>query len=106
TERLIKEYHQMLKKGTTDEKRYGIGGYKTIPNIAGTQKVAQPYEVPDLMKDLIEKYNVLPFVELEDILTFHHDFELIHPFQDGNGRVGRIIMFRECLRNDITPFII
>nr|WP_225941971.1 Fic family protein [Sporosarcina limicola] len=106
TERLIKEFHQMLKKGTTDEKRYGVGRYKGIPNIAGNQKVAQPYEVPELMEGLLEKYNLLPSVDLEDILSFHHQFELIHPFQDGNGRVGRIIMLRESLRNDVTPFII
>lgn len=106
TERLIKEYHQMLKKGTSDEERYGIGTYKKIPNMVGTQKVAQPYEVPKMMKELLEKYTTLSNVKLEDILAFHYEFELIHPFQDGNGRVGRIIMFRECLKNNVTPFII
>jgi Fic family protein len=105
TERLVKEFHQLLKKGT-DAERYGIGQYKVFPNIAGDQKVAEPHEVPEKMERLVEGYRSLQTVGLEDILTFHHQFELIHPFQDGNGRVGRIIMLRECLRNDVFPFII
>lgn len=96
TERLVKEFHQLLKKGTSDAER----------NIAGDQKVAEPHEVPEKMERLVEDYRSLQTVDLEDILTFHHQFELIHPFQDGNGRVGRIIMLRECLRNDVIPFII
>lgn len=106
TEQLIKELHQILKKGTSDEKWYGIGRYKKIPNIVGEQVVAQPHEVPELMKQLLDDYNCLIDVKLIDILNFHHRFELIHPFQDGNGRVGRIIMFRQCLTHDITPFIV
>ena len=106
TERLIKEYHQLLKQGTTDEDRYGIGQYKEIPNTAGDQPVAEPYEVPGLMDTLLIKYNELSYADLHAILDFHHRFELIHPFQDGNGRVGRLIMFRQCLTNDVTPFII
>lgn len=103
SERLLMEYHQLLKKGTTDEKRYGSGVYKIVPNIAGEQATAQPYEVPELMERLVNEEDIN---DLSDILSFHHRFELIHPFQDGNGRVGRIIMFRQCLVNDITPFII
>lgn len=106
TERLVKEFHQLLKKGTSDAERYGIGQYKVFPNIAGDQKVAEPHEVPEKMERLVEGYRSLQTVDLEDILAFHHQFELIHPFQDGNGRVGRIIMLRECLRNDVIPFII
>lgn len=106
TDRLIKEFHQLLKKGTSDEKRYGVGRYKGNPNIVGGQKVAEPHEVPELMERLLEKYNRQGNIELGDILTFHHQFELIHPFQDGNGRVGRMIMFRECLKHGVTPFII
>lgn len=102
TERLIKEFHQILKKGTLDEERYGIGRYKGIPNIAGEQKVAEPHEVPELMRALLESYDKM----LDDVLRFHHEFELIHPFQDGNGRVGRLIMLRQCLKHNITPFII
>ncbi|WP_449355405.1 Fic family protein [Virgibacillus natechei] len=105
TERLIKEYHQILKKGTLDEKRYGIGKYKRIPNIAGDQKVAEPHEVPEKMSMLMEE-QVQEAKNLDHILHFHHEFELIHPFQDGNGRVGRIIMLRDCLANHIIPFII
>lgn len=106
TERLIKEFHQILKKGTSDEKWYGVGQYKKIPNIIGEQAVAQSHEVPKLMKQLLDDYNCLTDIKLIDILSFHHKFELIHPFQDGNGRLGRIIMFRQCLTHDITPFIV
>ncbi|MBP1970362.1 Fic family protein [Virgibacillus natechei] len=105
TERLIKEFHQILKKGTLDEERYGIGRYKGIPNMAGEQKVAEPHAVPELMRNLLESYDKKD-ATLDDVLRFHHEFELIHPFQDGNGRVGRLIMLRECLKHDITPFII
>lgn len=105
TERLIKEYHQVLKKGMLDEKRYGIGKYKSIPNIAGDQKVAEPHEVAELMSVLLKK-NDQEEKTLDHLLGFHHEFELIYPFQDGNGRVGRIIMLRGCLAHDITPFVI
>lgn len=103
TGRLIKEYHQLLKKGTSDDLNYGVGTYKTIPNIVGDQPTAQPYEVKGLMRKLIEEHSI---VDVNDILKFHHQFELIHPFQDGNGRIGRMIMFRQCLTNNLTPFII
>ncbi|GEN30181.1 Fic family protein [Cerasibacillus quisquiliarum] len=103
TERLIKEYHQILKRNTSDEVRYGSGRYKGIPNIAGDQPTVEPHEVEGLMRDLVENHSIN---NLMDILSFHHQFELIHPFQDGNGRVGRMIMFRQCLEYGITPFII
>lgn len=106
TERLVKEYHQLLKKGTSDEKWYGIGQYKTVPNIIGDQEVSQPHEVPQLMASLLETFNREQPVSLDDVLHFHHSFEAIHPFQDGNGRVGRMIMLRQCLIHNITPFII
>lgn len=103
TERLIREYHQLLKRNTSDEANYGIGKYKEIPNIAGNQPTAEPHEVEDLMYHLVNEH---PINDLMDILSFHHQFQLIHPFQDGNGRVGRIIMFRQCLEHNVTPFII
>lgn len=103
TERLIKEYHQLLKKNTSDEANYGAGKYKGIPNIVGDQATAEPHEVEDLMNRLVNENTIK---SLMDILSFHHQFELIHPFQDGNGRVGRIIMFRQCLEYNLTPFII
>lgn len=106
SERLIKEYHQLLKSGTSDVEKYGIGQYKVFPNIVGDTPVAEPHEVPEKMQRLINSYQNLHDVILEDILSFHYHFETIHPFQDGNGRVGRVIMLRECLRHNITPFII
>lgn len=106
TERLIKEFHQLLKKGTSDVEKYGIGQYKVFPNIVGDTPVAEPHEVPEKMEQLLLSHQSITDVTLEDILTFHHRFESIHPFQDGNGRVGRVLMLRECLLHDITPFII
>ncbi|MEI3612256.1 Fic family protein [Pseudogracilibacillus sp. SO30301A] len=103
TERLIREYHQLLKRNTLDVANYGVEKYKGIPNIVGDQPTAEPHEVEDLMYRLVNEH---PINDLMDILSFHHQFELIHPFQDGNGRVGRIIMFRQCLERDVTPFII
>lgn len=103
-ESLIKEFHQILKKNTTDEEHFGIGRWKKIPNIAGEQKVAEPHQVQEMMEDLLSRYEGEK--TLQDVISFHHEFELIHPFQDGNGRVGRILMLRDCLVNDITPFII
>jgi len=105
--RLIKEYHQLLKKGTTDDQWYGVGQYKSIPNTIGEKQVAQPHEVNELMQKLINDFNKNLAITLSDILTFHYQFEMIHPFQqDGNGRIGRIIMLRQALFNDITPFMI
>lgn len=106
SERLIKEFHQLLKRGTSDEAKYGVGRYKIFPNIAGSQKVSEPHEVAELIEKLLVNYSLCHTIKLADILSFHHQFELIHPFQDGNGRIGRIIMLRECLKHEVTPFII
>lgn len=108
TERLIKGLHAQLKQGTTDSRKgwFAVGDYKRLPNEVGGRETADPEEVAGRMAELIEKYEALPIRTLEDVVAFHAEFEAIHPFQDGNGRVGRLVMFKECLRNDITPFII
>ena len=108
TERLIKGLHAQLKQGTTDSRKgwFAVGDYKRLPNEVGGRETAAPEEVADRMAELIEKYEALPRRTLEDVVAFHAEFEAIHPFQDGNGRVGRLVMFKECLRNGITPFII
>lgn len=105
TETLIKEYQQLLKRNTLHERRYGSGAYKSIPNIVSDVATAQPYEVPEKMAALLEKYDAGEKT-LETVLRFHCGFEKIHPFQDGNGRVGRMILFRECLLHDIAPFVV
>ena len=108
TEELIKHYHTILKRGTSDERKdwFNVGDYKQLQNEVGGILTAEPKEVPVKMKELLNWYNNLSVVTLEDIIRFHYRFERIHPFQDGNGRVGRMIMFKECLKNSITPFII
>lgn len=106
SERLIKEYHQLLKKGTSDDKWYGAGTYKKVPNMIGGVKVAQPYQVKDMMFKLVNEFNEKEVVSLKDVVDFHYKFERIHPFQDGNGRVGRMIMLKQSLLNDITPFVV
>ena len=108
SEKFIKELHLTLKNGTSDSRkeRVAVGEYKKIPNEVGGMDTALPEEVADKMKTLLKEYNVIKEKTLEDILDFHVKFELIHPFQDGNGRVGRLIMFKECLKHNIVPFII
>ena len=106
SERLIQEYQQILKMNTDYKEKYGSGKYKTIPNRVGNIITAEPHKVHEEMKRLIDDYSNKETILIEDILLFHIKFERIHPFQDGNGRVGRIIMFRECLKNNIDPFII
>lgn len=108
TESFIKHLHLLLKLGTSDASRdwFNVGDYKKLPNEVGGMETALPEDVADAMKLLLNRYNSLKSVTFEDILDFHYKFESIHPFQDGNGRVGRLIMFRECLRNGIVPFII
>ena len=108
TERLIKGLHAQLKQSTSDSRKgwFTVGDYKRLPNEVGGRETAAPEEVADRMAELIEKYEALPRRTLEDVVAFHAEFEAIHPFQDGNGRVGRLVMFKECLRNGITPFII
>lgn len=108
SEKFIKELHLVLKSGTKDSRKdwFAVGGYKKLPNEVGGRMTALPEEVADKMKELLSEYNTIKEKTLEDLLEFHVRFERIHPFQDGNGRVGRLIMFKECLKNNIVPFII
>ena len=108
TEEFIKELHLMLKNGTSDSRKdlFAVGDYKKLPNEVGGMNTVIPEEVSDKMKELLNKYNAKEKINFEDILDFHVKFEKIHPFQDGNGRVGRLIMFKECLKYNIVPFII
>lgn len=108
SEKFIKKLHLTLKNGTSDSRKdwFAVGEYKKIPNEVGGMDTALPEEVADKMKTLLKEYNVIKEKTLEDILDFHVKFERIHPFQDGNGRVGRLIMFKECLKHNIVPFII
>ena len=108
TERLIKQLHLLLKTGTSDSQKdwFAIGDYKRLANEVGGQETCPPEDVHKQMKDLISDYNHKRQKTLEDIIDFHVRFEQIHPFQDGNGRIGRLLMFKECLANDIVPFII
>lgn len=106
--RCIKHFHALLKRGTTDEAKdwFCVGGYKRLPNVVGGHETTPPRQVANAMKELLANYQALPSVALEDIIGFHYRFERIHPFQDGNGRLGRLIAFKECLAHDIVPFII
>ena len=108
TEKLIKELHLVLKNGTSDSRKgwFKVGEYKKMPNEAGGMETALPEEIADKMSALLREYNAGEEKTFEDILDFHVKFERIHPFQDGNGRVGRLIMFKECLKHGIVPFII
>ena len=108
TEKFIKKLHLTLKSGTSDSRKewFAVGDYKKMPNEVGGRETALPEEVADKMKALLKAYNAKGMITFEDILDFHVRFERIHPFQDGNGRVGRLIMFKECLKYDIVPFII
>lgn len=107
-EHFIKELHHILKTGTSDSRKdwFAVGEYKRLPNEVGGMQTALPEEVANKMKALLSDYNAVPKKTLDDILDFHVRFERIHPFQDGNGRVGRLIMFKECLKYNIVPFII
>ena len=108
SEPFIKTLHRTLKSGTSDSRKdwFAVGDYKKIPNEVGGRDTTAPEEVPTEMKQLLASYNRKPDKTLEDLIAFHVAFESIHPFQDGNGRVGRLILFKECLKNDIVPFII
>lgn len=108
SERLIKRLHFMLKNGTSDSRKdwFAVGEYKRLPNEVGGRETTAPEDVQKDTRELLAEYNASKPKTLEDILEFHYRFECIHPFQDGNGRVGRLIMFKECLRNNIVPFII
>ena len=108
TENFIKNLHLTLKSGTSDSRKdwFNVGDYKKLPNEVGGKETASPEIVAKEIKELLSEYNNKSRHTLEEILDFHYKFEIIHPFQDGNGRVGRIIMFKECLKNNIVPFII
>lgn len=108
SEHFIKKLHHILKTGTSDSREdwFAVGEYKRLPNEVGGMQTSLPEEVADKMKALLSNYNAVPKKTLDNILDFHVRFERIHPFQDGNGRVGRLIMFKECLKYNIVPFII
>ena len=108
TEEMIKEFHKILKEGTSDSRKvwFNVGEYKKLANEAGNIKTSLPKNVQKDIVKLMQWYNSLGKITIEDIIEFHYRFECIHPFLDGNGRVGRIIMFKECLKNNIIPFII
>lgn len=108
TEEMIKEFHKILKEGTSDSRKdwFNVGDYKKLANEAGNMKTTLPKSVKKDMLKLMQWYNSLDKITIKEIIEFHVRFERIHPFQDGNGRVGRIIAFKECLKNNIVPFII
>ena len=108
TEKMIKEFHKILKEGTSDSRKnwFNVGEYKKLSNEVGGLKTTEPKNVEKEMKKLLEWYNSLKQVTINEIIEFHVKFEKIHPFQDGNARIGRIILFKECLKNNIVPFII
>ena len=108
SEKFIKKLHLILKSGTSDSRLdwFAVGDYKKRPNEVGGMPTAMPEDVADKMKSLLIEYNEKDKKTFENILDFHAKFEKIHPFQDGNGRVGRLIMFKECLKYNIVPFII
>lgn len=108
TEEIIKKIHFILKSNTSDSRLewFHVGDYKQRPNMVGESKTTAPAKVKKEMQQLLSEYQKNNSVLLEDIVSFHYQFEKIHPFQDGNGRVGRLIMFKECLKYNIVPFII
>lgn len=108
TESLIKELHFVLKSGTSDSRKdwFNVGEYKKLPNEVGSNETCPPKEVATKMKELLSSYHNIEKKNFEDLIDFHYQFEIIHPFQDGNGRVGRLIIFKECLANNIVPFMI
>jgi Fic family protein len=108
SEDIIKDFHRILKNNTSDSRKewFNVGDYKKKPNMIGDQKTVAPSKVKGEMAKLLINYNQISQITFEDIIEFHYNFESIHPFQDGNGRVGRMIIFKECLKNGIDPFII
>lgn len=108
TENIIKKIHLMLKSNTSDSRLewFNVGDYKQRPNMVGNSKTTPPGQVKKEMQRLLFEYNQKDSISFDDIVEFHYHFEKIHPFQDGNGRVGRLIIFKECLKYNIIPFII
>ena len=109
SEDIIKQIHFILKNGTTDSQKewFAVGDYKKRPNMVGDmEETTHPTKVAAEIKQLLKEYRENDNITFEDIVDFHYKFETIHPFQDGNGRVGRLIMFKECLKYNIPPFII
>ena len=108
SETFIKQLHLTLKNGTSDSRKdwFVVGDYKKYPNEVGGKITVLPEKVPESIKLLISEYNKIKDKTFNDIIRFHYEFECIHPFQDGNGRIGRLILFKECLKNNIVPFII
>lgn len=108
SESFIKQLHSTLKSGTSDSRKdwFAVGEYKKLPNEVGGKETAAPEDVPEKIKLLLKEYNKQKKKSINDLIEFHYRFETIHPFQDGNGRIGRLILFKECLKNNIVPFII
>ena len=108
SETFIKQLHMVLKNGTSDSRKdwFAVGDYKKYPNEVGGKITTPPEEVHDKIKALISAYNKTDNKSFDDLISFHYEFERIHPFQDGNGRIGRLILFKECLKHNIVPFII
>ena len=107
-ENIIKEIHKIIKSGTSDSKKewFNVGEYKKLKNFVAEEETSSPKNVQMEIQNLLKEYDSIKEKKIEDIIDFHYKFENIHPFQDGNGRVGRLIMFKECLRFSIIPFII
>ena len=108
SESLMKQIHFILKNGTSDSRLdwFAVGDYKRLPNEVGGQETTPPEMVTREIRELLDWYNSIEVKTFKDILEFHYRFECIHPFQDGNGRVGRLLLFKECLKSNIVPFVI
>lgn len=108
SEEIIKKFHLLLKANTSDSRKdwFNVGDYKLLANVVGGSETSAPKEVAKDIKNLLDSYLSKKEIHFEDLVDFHYQFERIHPFQDGNGRVGRLILFKECLKHNITPFII